>query len=326
MDSITLQNYRCFGSEEQTARLAPLTLLVGPNSTGKTSFLALIRALWDVAFREVVPNFREEPFDLGSFGEIVHYSGGRQRQADSFIAGFEYCPPSISSNEGVRFTATFENRRTAPFPTLRRVANDHASIEIPENVGGKIQKVYVSAPQQPKEELWFHDRASHDRNAPLFSLWSLWFPSETITEPGETEPDPSKDGYDTWRIKQLRDTVRSHRMHSSRPWSGAPIRSQPRRTYDPMLMAQDAEGEYIPSYLAGLSRRNPDEWQQIKNALEKFGQASGLFDEISVKSFGKSDGDPFQIQIRKFGRRRKGPQRNLIDVGYGVSPSVTVAS
>ena len=48
---------RCFGSEEQTARLAPLTLLVGPNSTGKTSFLALIRALWDVAFREVVPNF-----------------------------------------------------------------------------------------------------------------------------------------------------------------------------------------------------------------------------------------------------------------------------
>ena len=72
MDSISLQNYRCFGSEEQTARLAPLTLLVGPNSTGKTSFLALIRALWDVAFREVVPNFREEPFDLGSFEEIVY--------------------------------------------------------------------------------------------------------------------------------------------------------------------------------------------------------------------------------------------------------------
>ena len=72
MDSITLQNYRCFGSEEQTARLAPLTLLVGPNSTGKTSFLALIRALWDVAFREVVPNFREEPFDLGSFEDVVY--------------------------------------------------------------------------------------------------------------------------------------------------------------------------------------------------------------------------------------------------------------
>ena len=44
MDAITLQNYRCFGPGEQKARLAPLTLLVGPNGTGKTSFLALVRA------------------------------------------------------------------------------------------------------------------------------------------------------------------------------------------------------------------------------------------------------------------------------------------
>ena len=33
MDKITLKNYRCF-REEQTARLASLTLLVGENSTG----------------------------------------------------------------------------------------------------------------------------------------------------------------------------------------------------------------------------------------------------------------------------------------------------
>ena len=44
MDSVTLKNFRCF-RKEQTARLAPLTLLVGENSTGKTSFMAMIRAL-----------------------------------------------------------------------------------------------------------------------------------------------------------------------------------------------------------------------------------------------------------------------------------------
>ena len=44
-----------------------------------------------------------------------------------------------------------------------------------------------------------------------------------------------------------------------------------------------------------------------------------LFDEISVKPLGKRDSEPFQVQIRKFGKRAKGPQRNLIDVGYGVS-------
>ena len=60
MDSITLKNFRCFRGE-QTARLAPLTLLVGENSTGKTSFMAMIRALWDVCYRDRYPDFKESP-------------------------------------------------------------------------------------------------------------------------------------------------------------------------------------------------------------------------------------------------------------------------
>ena len=44
MNEIRLKNFRCF-RDEQTARLAPLTLLVGENSTGKTSLLAMVRIL-----------------------------------------------------------------------------------------------------------------------------------------------------------------------------------------------------------------------------------------------------------------------------------------
>jgi predicted ATPase len=68
-----------------------------------------------------------------------------------------------------------------------------------------------------------------------------------------------------------------------------------------------------------LARTNPHEWQTLKQRLEQFGEKSELFNEISVRSLGNSDGDPFQLQIRKFGNRRKGRPRNLIDVGYGVS-------
>ena len=74
---IRLRDFRCFG-EPQTAHvsLAPLTLLVGENSTGKTSFLAAVRA--DLRCRlssAIEPDFREPPYDLGSFPEIVHGSG-----------------------------------------------------------------------------------------------------------------------------------------------------------------------------------------------------------------------------------------------------------
>ncbi len=87
MNEITLRDFRCFHGK-QKARLAPLTLVVGENSTGKTSFMAMIRALWEIAHNNVVPNFKEEPYDLGSFAEIAHHRGGRGGRAESFEAGF----------------------------------------------------------------------------------------------------------------------------------------------------------------------------------------------------------------------------------------------
>ena len=70
MDRIRLKNFRCF-RDKQTARMAPLTLLVGENSTGKTSFMALTRALWDGVYARATPDFKESPYDLGSFDDIA---------------------------------------------------------------------------------------------------------------------------------------------------------------------------------------------------------------------------------------------------------------
>ena len=78
----------------------------------------------------------------------------------------------------------------------------------------------------------------------------------------------------------------------------------------------------MPTYLASISGRKKKEWESLRNALESFGQESGLFDEIDIKLLGKTEGSPFQVQIRKFGHRLKGVKRNLIDVGYGVSQAL----
>ena len=74
-------------------------------------------------------------------------------------------------------------------------------------------------------------------------------------------------------------------------------------------------------YLANVYFRDEKQWTTLKSAIEQFGQAAGLFDEIAVKPLGKKESEPFQVQVRKSGRKVKvkGPYRNLIDVGYGVS-------
>ena len=319
MDRITLQNYRCFGSEEQSARLAPLTLLVGPNSTGKTSFLALIRALWDVAFREVVPNFREHPYDLGSWDDIVYDPGGRNTRPESFIARLVYREVD-SKDHWMQFCAKFANRHTAPFPTVRSFKDARVAVGYftEEDNEGPIERARYSLDGGEWQDCGF--ALANDTLAPfslIFSSSSSWSGVNMLSRGGSN-------GVRNF-LRRMTRPMESAR----RPYSGSPVRSRPHRTYDPMLLAQDAEGDYIPSYLANLSRRSSDDWQSLKGKLEEFGSASQLFDEISVRSpFGTSDGDPFQIQVRKHSgpksRRRKGPWRNLIDVGYGVSQALPV--
>ncbi len=77
-------------------------------------------------------------------------------------------------------------------------------------------------------------------------------------------------------------------------------------------------------YLANLYFQDREAWVNLKKRLEDFGTVAGLFDEISIRPLGKRNSEPFQLQVRKFGGGLKGPRRNLIDVGYGVSQVLPV--
>ena len=318
MERITLQNYRCFGPGTQTARLAPLTLLVGPNGTGKTSFLALVRALWDVAFDNRVPDFREAPYDLGSFQDIIHHRGGQGKDADRFDAGFEFRPPMKLFDGTARFDATFADLRTAPFPVVRNFSGAGATFEIPrfgEGIPGEVKWCLGNDEGAIKLRVplyWF-------RNAELIPVQVLSFLD--VAENSAVIADSTDDTIQDVGLL-ISNEFSFYRDKTTRPVAGAPVQSRPLRTYDPVQLVQDPYGASIPSYLASLYRSYPDDWEWLKLFLDKFGKASGLFDEIAVKSFGKSDGDPFQLQVRKSGKKRKGPWRNLLDAGYGVGQAL----
>ena len=131
--------------------------------------------------------------------------------------------------------------------------------------------------------------------------------------------------------KEDRRLLRRLAMHGrlpptqSRPYASAPVRSKPRRTYDPSRLTRDPEGEAVPMYLADVSHRGQKKWMVLHGALESFGRASGLFDQMRVRRLGRTSSEPFQIQVRKSGGTRlKGPWRNLTDVGYGISQVLPV--
>ena len=351
MDRITLKNYRCF-REQQSARLAPLTLLVGDNSTGKTSFLAMIRALWDAANGTRIPDFKEEPYDLGSFEEIAHHRGPRSPKLSTFKAGFDaivYVSESVHDGHFVtqaadkhhfrehlrspdykeikpRLEVTFGKSGTAPMPIERHI-----------NFG----------------KCWFDEKFSEENINELNvgtskGVWRITYGTDSLarldldvlnlyatvrialsdTESERFIPTGGSASISPDDIREIERAVelipRLPLYLGNRPFASSPVRSKPRRTYDPSRITIDPEGDYTPMYLANLFSENKQEWNRLRGLLEDFGEESGLFDEIAIRQLGSSGSEPFQLQIRKFGDRLKGPRRNLIDMGYGVSQVLPV--
>lgn len=329
MHTITIENFRCF-REKQTARLAPLTLLVGENSTGKTSFLALLRALDDLSHGPF-PNFKRPPYDLGSFDEIAHYRGGRGGRAETFSAEVAALSANVRSQGEWRLAVHFGKEGTAAVPVYRRaslakvddrdngkstwIAIDSRSFSI--KVGTKrgtwdVSKSYTSQ----------RDRISIGKV--LFDLCTSKISSKIINmcKPEKNSPDITADDMKDWASLINEITAMGQLPYI---FASAPVRSQPHRTYDPARPAFDPEGDYVPMLLAELSSRQPKVWDDLKGRLEDFGRSADLFDEIRIRHFGKSHSNPFQVQVRKSGQKnRKGPWRNLMDVGYGVSQALPI--
>ena len=250
---------------------------------------------------------------MGSFEDVVYRGGGRRPDQSSCFRGkFRTRVFSNSHVDRLGFSAHFENWQTAPYPTVRIYELNGSGVEMRATGSRDGEQVQYRTPggYQPYDA----DEMIVSTDVGLVSLAFL----NRVT--------PREYLADHEQLQRLFDMIHAQTKFAPRPFAGSPTRTRPRRTYDPTALTYDTEGDYVPSYLANLSRRNADDWQPLKNQLEEFGYQSELFDEIRVRSFGRTDGDPFQIQVRKHtgpkSRRRKGSWRNLIDVGYGVSQAL----
>ena len=332
MHAITLRNFRCF-HEEQHARLAPLTLLVGENSVGKTSFMALIRALWNVSYGLSIPDFKEAPYDLGSFDEIAHHRGGRGSRADTFEAGYyemyKQTPGKSIGREPYHFEVTFEKQETAPVPVRRRRTLGDTWLDEHYKIGQPyLVQFGTSRGTWEGELLW--EWVLPGFNMPSERMWPPFMVARLAAgdDEGESMNFTPLNGSPAFGSEELEQLNRvSHfdlDYFELKTFASAPVRSKPQRTYDPSRPTPDPEGDHVPMYLANLFSQDKQKWVLLKERLENYGRNAGLFGEISIKRLGKRDSEPFQVQVRNPGSRRKGPPRNLIDVGYGVSQALPV--
>ena len=251
---------------------------------------------------------------MGSFRDIVRSRRGRDGRIDEFRLGFTVTPPSGVALPPYPLSVTFSEQGSQAvvssvhlqfgaddFLDIRRNDSDRTTLKIP---GREAQVDFT------------------------FDLWSL-FLNFMFDDAGRDFLIRSLDGRSIANYLEsiLADRRRAGKRGSRNLYEPlsplipvAPLRSKPRRTYDPIRETASADGEHVPMLMMRLDRTDKDKWSSLHEDLVDFGRESGLFSDIKVRRHGRQMSDPFQLQVKV----RSGSLANIMDVGYGVSQSLPI--
>ena len=320
--ALILRDVRCFHGEQRGV-LRPVTLLVGENSTGKTTFLGCCGVLHQVFSRPSLDHgldFNEEPFPMGSFRDIVRSRRGPGGRIDEFELGLAV-EPARGRTPPYTLRAAFREQGSQPVVSSLRFDFDSDSfLELLHSTDGTTFRIpnRVVEARLPFEDAMFV----------MDMLTNIPADREGIRrEFSDLQPVADYLG----GLLSLQDATAGGRRRARRMpnvWRPllpelipvAPLRSKPRRTYDPVRETASPEGEHVPMLMMRLSRMEKGDWASLHDSLVAFGRGSGLFSDIKVKRHGKQMSDPFQLQVKV----RSGPNANIMDVGYGVSQSLPI--
>jgi hypothetical protein len=322
---VEIRDFRCF-HRVSSIPIRPINILVGENSTGKSSFLAAMRFLLELPRRDAKASFNKDPFFLGSYEQIAHYRGGRFGRAKTF-----------SFTLRGEIDKDYVLRRARP---LFRNAEQSSSMRLPDNF--QLQVHFHNNRSQPAI-----CRVEFEAGNFYFLLTAEKEINLAVRTPNIQAQYPSErvaSGYDPFSYdlsdldfmlrdaryslsrgknsKLIRDELQvlsdlyrfAMRVLPRQVYASAPVRSKPERTYNPGESSPSPSGQHIPFVLAQIKAFDKDLWAQIARNLGEFGKSSGLFDAISIKQLSRAEGGPFQLIVNL-----NGANSNIIDVGYGVS-------
>ncbi len=322
MKYLYLDNFRGF-----TNTFIPITdvnFLVGENSTGKTSVLAVFRLISSMRFW-FNQDFDSEEFSFGHFRDIVSIHSSDQRY---FRIGLveEGSQSRRSNTKNVRtsraFLASFKEHDGLPRITHFSFNRKDTWYTLKFTRAGIYYKVQSKSASDPANTPWTR----------IFALWSNEHRSaksgyKKINIPDSIREDmplafaisllgaPKKN--DEASAEEMSVDIRIPVPLPNVVWV-APIRTLPQRTYDAVKLVYSPEGTHTP-YVIRKILDSKREAGKFLASMQRIGDASGLFESIGIRRYGRGVTAPFEVDIvldRK--------ALNLSTVGYGVSQSLPV--
>jgi len=329
MRFVFMDNYR--GFSETFIRLANATFLVGENSTGKSSFLELMRLFSspDFVFGLEFPAGGDS--DLGGFSDIVsvgsadrsYFAVGilltelRSRRTKTPSNEMQFAIMVFRDKDGLPEIKSYTSYYNSRVATLRRKG---------KNVEYRISEDEPLISRGSAEAQSFF--LSHYRNTNTYNdykpipkgmrehLLQGTIPITLALSMLCASPKGANDSPDRVSIEFPENIA----IPLQRTTWIAPIRTRPKRIYEGIRTHFTPEGDHTPFVIKQVlgSSKSAGKFTEL---VKKFGEASGLFQMVSAHSFGsgKNPVAPFELVISL-----RGKELNIGNVGYGVSQVLPV--
>ncbi len=342
---LTMKDVRCFKGE-QSINIRPITLLVGENSGGKSTVLGCYHALL-YFFTTQLLDFNVAPFEMGSFADIRRKGNDTSPELLNFSVSYETDSfsntmrkvrdantefmISIDDNfgkESINYQFTFgEHAGEIVIRKLTIKFLSGGSITIAYNAN-KVKKSIKFLTEKTQDDFLIEygqyrdmensniiDHIFIDLLGMLPFMQQLEAEEEKKSVPFFEKFIKNKMSLITGKKKLSLLDVRRKLLSPAENFAGiSPIRSKPQRTYNPFSGQTHSEGDEVPLFMRRLMRTNQEAWGYLRQELVNFGNSSGMFKDISIRTFNDNMNDPFQIHV-KHGEHYV----NIMDVGYGVS-------
>ena len=308
MEILYVNNFRNFFNS--FIEIRDVNFLVGENSTGKTSILALLNLFSNPNFWSIYPSFNNSEYQFGYFNEIAQ----KDRCNGKFDIGIFYG----EDQHGLKcLKITYQNIKGRPRVCRYAFVVNNYDVEVVYNIKSNTVKKHYKKIDVPKEnqmdwfEKWISVQKQEGGSNIKIDPRACWMAFPLMKEllvyaiNGKYE-----DGLTLEQAFSMFETDVC--------WI-APIRAKAKRVYS-LNTGDTPEGDHAPYRLKEMMLAKNDNSVKKEN-LNKFGNESNLFDSIEICPLRKSEEAPFEINIVLNKQSAK-----MTSVGQGVTQVLPIVT
>ena len=321
---VCFKNFRAF-EDTGFLKIKKITLLVGENSSGKTSFLAGLNHLYGLLEGDSQIDLNSPPFELGSFKDVFR-SSSKHNEKKYFKyeckIGSNLCRYEFEDDDGnsALLTIFIENAEAQmkvtvqpkKFQSLLEISLSEEEVELLRKE--KMPKHFEIDCESKKLTI-------SRRFSSLFGVLSRMDWMDMLAHEVRFSRYEEHERIIGILAKKARMSAFRNLARRKSTTALAPMRTQPARVYSYGQSGAriTPDGSHIPSKLLKQHKEEVKE-RDLEEMLNAFGKEAGLFQDISIKRLDRHSDYPFSIIVKT----NQGRKSNIMDVGYGVSQILPV--